>query len=470
MRNNTDTVTSAMRLVSGGHVRDYARAAETLVGACIAFPFEFAEHAHMMRRAWFRDTSVANIANALFDLKEAGRSISVRAVAIAAGCEDSEVLGTVATASYFSVLDALGFFLPAYQTYIECVIASKVLHGGEVLDAASVQELRDRVYRDYEPYPATEQEADNDLEEWAAAKFEGMEPDYPCKPALQSLIDTRMVISYEPSTMTLVAARPSMGKTHFLAGELINFAKAGVRGVFISADMSWINVRKRMVGILSGVDPKGDWSVATDAQKKKVMDAIAFVKAMPIVVHDNVVNVDRVCQIAKSEHYAEPIGFVMVDHIQLMRTTRDLKNPVAEMTEVSGALKHLSKVLGVPVIAASQLSRAGSGRADKRPMLSDLRESGALEQDATVAIGLYRPEYYGIEIMEDGSNTKGMAEVIVMKNQTGITGTVVANFFGVQGFADVPPPEFAASGPTQFPTSNYPPMPANRAEGEETPF
>jgi len=463
----TDTITAAVGLVSGQYIRDYNRAARTLLGACIAFPHEFAEHAHRMRAAWFSDTDVQDISRALFDLQSSGKSVSVRSVAIQANREDSEVIALLSESASFSVEDALSFFQPAYQTYIECLIASKVLHGGNAHDAASVQALREQVYKQYEPYPMTEAAETDDLEKWAALKFEGLEPDYPCKPALSSLINSRMVISYAPATLTLIAARPSMGKTHYLACDLINFARSGARGLFISADMSWLNVRKRMVGILSGVDPQADWSLATDAQKQRVREAMEFIRQMPLVVHDNVVNVDRVCQIAKTEHYADPLSFVLVDHIQLMRTTRDLKNPVAEMTEVSGMLKHLSKVLQVPVIAASQLSRAATARADKRPQLSDLRESGALEQDATVVISLHRPEYYGVECLEDGTPSAGMGEVSVLKNQTGITGTILCNFSGVQGWKDIPPPEFQ---PTQFPKSTYQPMPVNRVEDDETPF
>lgn len=461
-----DTTTAALGLVSGQYVRDYNRAARTLIGACIAFPHEFAEHSGRMRVAWFSDTDVQDVARALFDLENSGKSVSVRSVAIQANREDSDVIALLAESAYFSVEDALSFFQPAYQTYIECLIASKVLHGGNAHDAASVQALREQVYKQYDPYPTEQAQESNDLEKWAALKFQGLEPDYPCKPALESLINSRMLISYAPATLTLIAARPSMGKTHYLACDLINFARAGARGLFISADMSWLNVRKRMVGILSGVDPQADWSLATDAQKARVRESLEFIRQMPLVVHDNVVNVDRVCQIAKTEHYADPLAFVMVDHIQLMRTSRDLKNPVAEMTEVSGTLKHLSKVLQVPVIAASQLSRATTTGADKRPQLSHLRESGALEQDATVVISLHRPEYYGVECLEEGTPSAGMGEVSVLKNQTGITGTLLCTFSGVKGWADVPQPEFQ---PTQFPKSFNQPMPVSRVE-DDTPF
>ena len=456
----------AVGLVTNGHVGNYIRAARTLLGACINFPHEFAEHAARMRQVWFSDTSMAGIADAMFRLQSDGKPISVRVVAIASKREDSELFSIISEASNFSVEDAISLFLPIYQTYIEHQISLKVLHSEDPHDAASVQALREQVYKQYEPYPVTEVAETEDLEKWAALKFQGLEPDYPCKPALSSLINSRMIISYAPATLTLIAARPSMGKTHYLACDLINFARSGARGLFISADMSWLNVRKRMVGILSGVDPQADWSLATDAQKTRVIEALEFIRQMPLVVHDNVVNVDRVCQIAKTEHYAEPLEFVLVDHIQLMRTTRDLKNPVAEMTEISGTLKHLSKVLDVPVLAASQLSRAATARADKRPQLSDLRESGALEQDATVVVSLHRPEYYGVECLEDGTPSAGMGEVSVLKNQAGITGTILCNFSGVQGWKDIPPPEFE---PTQFPKSTYQPMPVSRVE-EEMPF
>lgn len=121
------------------------------------------------------------------------------------------------------------------------------------------------------------------------------------------------------------------------------------------------------------------------------------------------------------------INLLVVDYLQLMDSSKDRENRQQEITSISRALKNLAKELKIPVMALSQLSRAVESRTPPRPMMSDLRESGSLEQDADVIIFIYRPEYYGIETFPDNSPTTGLAEIIVGKArnaETGFTRTV----------------------------------------------
>jgi replicative DNA helicase len=118
------------------------------------------------------------------------------------------------------------------------------------------------------------------------------------------------------------------------------------------------------------------------------------------------------------------LGLVVVDYLQLMSASGQGENRATEISEISRALKAMAKELDVPVVALSQLSRAVEQRPDKRPMMSDLRESGAIEQDADVIMFLYRPEYYYGPVDKEGNNLEGRAELIVGKQRNGATGRV----------------------------------------------
>ena len=159
--------------------------------------------------------------------------------------------------------------------------------------------------------------------------------------------------------------------------------------------------------------------------------AMGVLSDAPIFIDDspnaNVMEIRTKARRLKMEHN---LGFLVIDYLQLMDGGSRTENRVQEISEISRSLKQIARELDIPVLALSQLSRAVETRGgSKRPLLSDLRESGAIEQDADIVSFIYRPEYYKIEVDEEGNSLKGIAEIIIAKHRNGPTGMVNMNFF-----------------------------------------
>ena len=167
---------------------------------------------------------------------------------------------------------------------------------------------------------------------------------------------------------------------------------------------------------------------------RKVSHSIGKLPEAPIFIDDTAaitpLELRAKCRRLKA---TENIGLVIVDYLQLMEVSRHMDSREREISTISRSLKALAKELNVPVIALSQLNRSLESRADKRPMLSDLRESGAIEQDADLVLFIYRPETYGIEQYEDGKPTEGTAEIIIGKQRNGPIGSTRVAFRGNVG-------------------------------------
>ena len=235
------------------------------------------------------------------------------------------------------------------------------------------------------------------------------------------------------SDLLLVAARPAMGKTAFGLNLALNVAKKYNKTVAIfNLEMSREQLVMRLLAIESMVDGK---KLATgkldDAEWTKLGMASAALSQTDIRIDDNP-TVTPAQMNAKCRRL-DNLGLVLVDYLQLMSSGgKPNENRVQEVSNISRSLKIMAKELNVPVICLSQLSRAVESRSDKRPILSDLRESGAIEQDADSVMFLYRDEYYN-----ENTEDKGIAECIVAKNRHGETGTVKMQWIPqFQTFAD----------------------------------
>ena len=247
-------------------------------------------------------------------------------------------------------------------------------------------------------------------------------------------LDTR-INGLNKSDLLLLAARPAMGKTAFALNICLNVAKKYNKTVaFFSLEMSREQLAMRLMSMESFVDGK---KMATGKLEEdewtKLCMASSALSQTDIRVDDNpsitVAEMNAKCR------RLDNLGLVLIDYLQLMTGSgygKNSENRVTVVGEISRSLKIMAKELNIPVICLSQLSRAVEGRTDKRPILSDLRESGAIEQDADSVMFLYRDEYYN-----ENSEDKGVAECIVAKNRHGETGTVKLQWLPqYQTFAD----------------------------------
>lgn len=235
-------------------------------------------------------------------------------------------------------------------------------------------------------------------------------------------LDYRMS-GLQPSDLILIAARPSMGKTAFVLNITDYIAVRRQKTCLIfSLEMSKEQLVNRMLSMESNVDSqKLRTGTLADADWDAVVEGIGSIGSSKLVIDDtpgiSIMELRSKCRKVKLEH---GLDLVMIDYLQLMSGSgKNGDNRQQEISEISRSLKAIARELNVPVIALSQLSRACETRTDHRPMLSDLRESGAIEQDADVVMFLYRDDYYNKDT--DNPNT---AEVIIAKQRNGPIGTV----------------------------------------------
>jgi replicative DNA helicase len=237
---------------------------------------------------------------------------------------------------------------------------------------------------------------------------------------------------WQNGDMVVIAARPSMGKTAFVLTAARNAAlhqdpKLRTKVALFSLEMSAQSLVQRLLTMEGRINAQSARSGRlNDEEFKRLIDAAGRLFTANIFVDDtpglSILELRTKSRRLKSEH---DIGLVIVDYLQLMTSnSKDHGNREQEIASISRGLKALAKELDVPVIALSQLSRAVETRGgDKRPQLSDLRESGSIEQDADVVSFLYRPEYYNITTTPEGKSTTGLAEIIIGKQRNGPVGS-----------------------------------------------
>ena len=233
---------------------------------------------------------------------------------------------------------------------------------------------------------------------------------------------------YQQSDLTIIAGRPAMGKTAYALNDALHQARLGYPVGIFSLEMSARQLTARLFANYAGIDSN---KLAFGTLSQSEYDVAAGLRSsfskLPLYIDDEpYLSLLSLKIKAKKWVREKKVKIIYIDYLQLINNNLKGRTRDQEISEISRTLKGLAKELDIPIIALSQLSRTVETRGDKRPMLSDLRESGAIEQDADNVLFLYRPEYYGIPQWEDNTPTTNEVEVIISKFRNGTTGGIIA--------------------------------------------
>lgn len=249
-------------------------------------------------------------------------------------------------------------------------------------------------------------------------------------PAGFESIDT-VTHGWQPTDLIILAARPSVGKTALALNLARNAAMNTIKPTavgFFSLEMSIAQLTNRLIAAESGVYlEKINTGTFNDYDNGLIMDAVKKIERAPIFIDDTPgLSFFTLRSKARNLKRKEDVGMIIIDYLQLMEGDAKSNNREQEISKISRGLKGLAKELGIPIIALSQLSRATETRSGdkKMPQLSDLRESGAIEQDADMVMFIYRPEYYDINSNENGDSTKGETHIRIAKHRNGHLDTI----------------------------------------------
>ena len=273
------------------------------------------------------------------------------------------------------------------------------------------------------------------MNELLASAFDRIEELHKNKGALRGLktgfadLDKKTA-GFQKGDLIVIGARPAMGKTTLAQNLAYNIADINKKGVlFFSMEMASNEIIDRMISDVAGVD---NWKMRTgnlsDEEFAKIGDAFGEMDEIPIYIDDtSSMTIMELRNKARRAMHDHDIGIVIVDYLQLITgSERYAGNRVQEVTEISRGLKILARELSIPVVALAQLSRNVTGRDDPRPVLSDLRDSGSIEQDADLVIFIHRPDYYKKPEEEETNIT----ELLIRKHRHGALGTVELYFDG----------------------------------------
>lgn len=233
----------------------------------------------------------------------------------------------------------------------------------------------------------------------------------------------KILQGWRGSKFIVIAARPGMGKTTFVTSEIRYLAvQLGIPVGMFSLEMSSEQLIAKITSAECEINDRliNDWREATDYQAKMISEGLDRVSSAPIYINTRSGSIDQIKSGIRLMVREKGVKIIFVDYLQLISGNGKEGNREQEVSKISRALKLLTMELDVPIIALSQLSRAVETRGGaKRPMLSDLRESGSIEQDADIVGFIYRPEYYDIMEDEEGNSLKDVAEFIIAKNRGG---------------------------------------------------
>jgi replicative DNA helicase len=414
-------------------------AERAVLGCMLGSPDAMVKAADMLRAADFYSAAHREIFEAMTRLLERSSNVDLLMV-----CEELERVGmleAVGSVGYVSDLPRLVPSTAHLDNYIEIVetksmlralvetgsaIAGKAMDGAEAAEAI-VEEAEKRIFDVSMRRQSDRMRHIKDLvldtytRLGDMAKLSGGLSGVPT--GFYQL--DKMVFGLQPSDLIIVAGRPSMGKTSF-AMNIAQFAAVNQRSVAVfSLEMSREQLVRRLLCAQAGVDmEKVRTGAIGEDEYMRLATAMSQLASAEMYIDDtsdiSVAEMRSKCRKLKLE---KGLDLVLIDYLQLMSSHAKAENRQQEVAAITRAVKGMARELDVPVILLSQLSRAPEARGDKRPMLSDLRESGAIEQDADIVILLYREAFY----KEDADN---VAEAIVAKHRNGKTGTIRLAWLG----------------------------------------
>ena len=419
-------------------------AEKSLLGAVMLQDNVMAEILTIIRPRDFYEKRHEIIFDAMMHLYDQHKPIDL--LTLTAELKSKKVLKDVGGAPY---LAELSNFVPA---------ASHAKAYADIIEKASVRrklikagtEIANKAYEDDAEVDSLVGAAEKDLfevsdkivksdyvamDELLADAFDRIEELHKNKGALRGLktgfrdLDKKTA-GFQKGDLVIIGARPAMGKTTFAQNLAYNIASINNKGVlFFSMEMAANEIIDRMISDVSGVN---NWNIRTgnltDEEFSKIGDAMGEMDEIPIYIDDtSSMTIMELRNKARRAMHDHDIGIVVVDYLQLISgSDRYAGNRVQEVTEISRGLKILARELEIPVIALAQLSRGVTGRDDPRPVLSDLRESGSIEQDADLVMFLHRPDYYRQN--DDNYEETHITELLVAKHRHGAIGKIELYF------------------------------------------
>lgn len=419
-------------------------AEKSLLGAILISDSGFPDILEKVSAADFYDPSHVKIYQAMTTLYSNHRPIDL--LTLTSELRAEKTLKEVGGASYLSELTN---FVPtaahasAYADIISaCAIRRRLIDTGSKIvekayeESESIEDLLGDAEK--ELYKVSDNTIKSDyyaLEDLLVDAYDRIEDLHKNRGALRGLktgfkdLDNKTA-GLQKGDLIIIGARPAMGKTTFAQNIAYNVATINKRGVlFFSMEMAANEIVDRMISDVSGIN---NWNIRTgnisDDDFAKIGDALGEMGETQVYIDDSstmtVLELRNKARRAKHDH---DIGLIVVDYLQLIQgSDRYAGNRVQEVTEISRGLKQLARELEVPVIALAQLSRNVTGRDDPRPVLSDLRESGSIEQDADLVMMLHRVDYYHMN--EEGYEPTNITELLIQKHRHGSVGKVELYF------------------------------------------
>lgn len=419
-------------------------AEKSLLGAIMLDESVFPEVTIVVKPADFYDEKNQIVFEAMMNLYDSHRPVDL--LTLTAELKSLKKLKEVGGAPY---LTELSNFVPvashakAYAEIIKkAAIQRKLIRaGGEIVtkayeDGASVDELvgkaEQALFEVSDKIVRSEYRSMTDL---LTDTFDRIEELRNNKGALRGLktgfrdVDKKTA-GFQKGDLIIIGARPAMGKTTFAQNLTYNIASINKKGVlFFSMEMSANEIIERMLSDVSGVS---NWNIRTgnlsDEEYTKIGDAMAELSELPIYIDDtSSMTIMELRNKARRAMHDHDIGIIIVDYLQLIQGSDRYKGQrVQEVTEISRGLKILARELAIPVVALAQLSRTVTGRENPRPVLSDLRESGSIEQDADLVMFLHRPDYY--KQNDDDYEETHITELLIAKHRHGEVGKIQLYF------------------------------------------